>query len=174
MRRFLPFAALLGVALLLGCQDLGSVGPDGLVPQFDRKDFTPERCEGKVNPVDGHCHGGEDPADPFDLNVTINSEQLTGLTIPDDTVTTGVMTTGSLIFEDFPLNLNFFNQHTGCMLLGSEMGRLVMIRGDGGDLGEPHVHLGFEFMHVDVGGGDPSQGSGTVCQTVPLPKPALA
>jgi len=36
MRRFLPLAALLGVALVLGCQDLGSgpVGPDGLLPQF--------------------------------------------------------------------------------------------------------------------------------------------
>ena len=33
MRRFLPFAALLGVALVLGCQDVGT-GPDGLVPQF--------------------------------------------------------------------------------------------------------------------------------------------
>ena len=35
MRRFLPFAALLGVALVLGCQDVGT-GPDGLVPQFKR------------------------------------------------------------------------------------------------------------------------------------------
>ena len=26
MRQFLPFAALLGVALVLGCQDLGSHG----------------------------------------------------------------------------------------------------------------------------------------------------
>ena len=33
MRRFLPFAALVGVALVLGCQDVGT-GPDGLVPQF--------------------------------------------------------------------------------------------------------------------------------------------
>ena len=35
MRRFLPFAALLGVALVLGCQDVGT-GPDGLEPQFDK------------------------------------------------------------------------------------------------------------------------------------------
>ena len=145
MRRFLPFAALVGVALVLACQDLGLVGPDGLVPQFNKPDpITRE-----------HDHGGEDPPEPFALNVTINSEQLTGLKIPDDTVTTGVMTTGSLIFEDFPLDLDFFNQHTGCTLLGSEMGRLVMIRGDGGDLGE----LGFKFMHVDDGGGDPSEHS---------------
>ena len=34
MRRFLPFAALLGVALVLSCQEQGPVGPDGLVPQF--------------------------------------------------------------------------------------------------------------------------------------------
>ena len=33
MCRFLPFAALLGVALVLGCQDVAT-GPDGLVPQF--------------------------------------------------------------------------------------------------------------------------------------------
>ena len=37
MRRFLPFAALVGVALVLGCQDVGT-GPDGLVPQFDKKE----------------------------------------------------------------------------------------------------------------------------------------
>ena len=30
MRRFFPFAALLGVALVLGCQDVGT-GPDGLL-----------------------------------------------------------------------------------------------------------------------------------------------
>ena len=33
MRRFLPFAALLGVAFVLGCQDVAT-GPDGLLPQF--------------------------------------------------------------------------------------------------------------------------------------------
>ena len=38
MRSFLPFAALLGVALVLGCQDVGTgvEGPDGLLPQFAR------------------------------------------------------------------------------------------------------------------------------------------
>ncbi len=36
MRSFLPFAALLGVALVLGCQDVGTgvVASEGLVPQF--------------------------------------------------------------------------------------------------------------------------------------------
>ena len=40
MRRFLPLAALLGVAFVLGCQDQGSgvVGPDGLSPQFAKGD----------------------------------------------------------------------------------------------------------------------------------------
>ncbi len=39
MRRVLPFATLLGVALLLGCQDLGSgpVGPESLGVQLDKK-----------------------------------------------------------------------------------------------------------------------------------------
>ena len=34
MRRSFPFAALLGVAFVLGCQDLAPVGPGGLGPQF--------------------------------------------------------------------------------------------------------------------------------------------
>ena len=39
MRRFFPFAALLGVAFVLGCQDLGTgpVEPYGLGPQFAKK-----------------------------------------------------------------------------------------------------------------------------------------
>ena len=55
--------ALLSTVFLLGCQEQGSgpLGPDGLVPQFDRKDFTDGRCEGGVNPVGGHCHGSEEP-----------------------------------------------------------------------------------------------------------------
>ena len=40
MRPFLPFATLLGVAFLLGCQEQGSepVGPEGLGPEFHHKD----------------------------------------------------------------------------------------------------------------------------------------
>ena len=41
MRRFLPLAALLGVAFVLGCQDLAPVGPDGLVPQFGKGRWCP-------------------------------------------------------------------------------------------------------------------------------------
>ncbi len=63
MRRFLPFAALLGVALVLGCQDVGT-GPDGLVPQFDKKDLDRGPCPGDVAPVNGHCHGDEEPPPP--------------------------------------------------------------------------------------------------------------
>ncbi len=51
MRRFLPFAALIGVALVLGCQDVGT-GPDGLVPQF-----------GKPDANGNHDHGGDDGGD---------------------------------------------------------------------------------------------------------------
>ena len=53
MRSFLPFAALLGVALVLGCQDLGSgpVGPDG--PQFDKPVAGNPSCD---DPISGHCH----------------------------------------------------------------------------------------------------------------------
>ena len=48
MRRFLPFAALVGVALVLACQDVGTgpVGPDGLESQFHHSE--------------GHDKGGGD------------------------------------------------------------------------------------------------------------------
>ena len=63
MRRFLPFAALIGVALVLGCQDVGT-GPDGLVPQFD-KPYNDDPCPaGRDNK--GHCHDDEEPPPPDD------------------------------------------------------------------------------------------------------------
>ena len=47
--------ALLSAVFVLGCQDQGPVGPDGLVPQFDKAD------SGAPCPVTrdakGHCHG---------------------------------------------------------------------------------------------------------------------
>ena len=64
MRRFFPFAALLGVALVLGCQDLGT-GPDGLVPQFTHKDGA-EHGKGKG----GGGGGGGKPSVPI-VNVTV-------------------------------------------------------------------------------------------------------
>ncbi len=70
MRRFLPFAALLGVALVLGCQDVGT-GPDGLVPQFDRKgtgDCAP--------PEDNvHCHDDEEPPTGEGLHIAVCCSQ---------------------------------------------------------------------------------------------------
>ena len=62
MRRFLPFAALLGVAFVLGCQDVGTgvVASDGLVPQFDKKGTGD--CATK--PHNLHCHGDvEEPTE---------------------------------------------------------------------------------------------------------------
>jgi hypothetical protein len=75
MRRFLPFAALIGVALVLGCQDVGT-GPDGLVPQFDKKG-TGDCANGK--PI--HCHGGDD-----------DSSGGTGRALADVTITGGMVT----------------------------------------------------------------------------------
>ena len=62
MRSFLPFAALLGVALLLGCQDVGT-GPDGLVPQFD-----------KPVPGSSHEHGGGGDDDQGTFAVTFSQD----------------------------------------------------------------------------------------------------
>ena len=38
MRSFLPSVALITAAFLFACQDVGPAGPDGLVPQFAKKD----------------------------------------------------------------------------------------------------------------------------------------
>ena len=64
MRRFLPFAALLGVAFVLGCQDVGTgvVASDGSGPQFAKKCDSPP-CEkddggGKDIPVSVTVAGG--------------------------------------------------------------------------------------------------------------------
>ena len=70
MRRFLPFAALIGVALVLACQDVGT-GPDGLVPQFNKPlDISEEDCDdlpGFIFDEKGHCHAGEVVAEPTDI-----------------------------------------------------------------------------------------------------------
>ena len=63
--------ALLSVVFILGCQDLGPVGPDGLVPQFDKKGTAGDLCPGGIQNVGpfrdakGHCHGDDEP-DPVE------------------------------------------------------------------------------------------------------------
>ena len=74
--------ALLSAVFILGCQDLGSgpVGPDGLVPQFDKKGTGD--CELPGHNV--HCHGddgdtgGDDPGSPF-YQYTFTSSVITTL-----------------------------------------------------------------------------------------------
>ena len=67
MRRFLPFATLLGVAFLLGCQDPGS-GPVGLEPpQFDKSGSV---CA-------GHCPHNDDD-DQTKFKVTLQADCATG------------------------------------------------------------------------------------------------
>ena len=78
MRRFLPFAALLGVALVLGCQDLGSVGPDGLEPQFAK----PGACEPPDDPPHPSCGGDEDGGD--NLGSPVYTYTFFGPDDPDD------------------------------------------------------------------------------------------
>ena len=62
MRQFFPFAALLGVALVLGCQDVGTgvVASDGAGPQFTHKD--PNKEHGKPG---GGDTGDDNPGSPF-------------------------------------------------------------------------------------------------------------
>ncbi len=68
MRRFLPFAALLGVALLLGCQDVGTgvVASDGPGPQFAKKN-----CKGTDHPPPCGKDDGDPPPPPEDAAYTV-------------------------------------------------------------------------------------------------------
>ena len=63
MRPFLPFATLLGVAFLLGCQEQASspVGPESLGVQLDKKTGDP--------PMHGDHGGGENGDDTFTVEV---------------------------------------------------------------------------------------------------------
>ena len=88
MRRFLPFAALLGVALVLGCQDVGT-GPDGLVPQFAAKKCT----------LDPGAKGCKDPKEGGQGSVAANLEMDGGMTA----------STQPVEFQDFENILAFSN-----------------------------------------------------------------
>ena len=86
MRSFLPFAALLGVALVLACQDVGT-GPDGLLPQFNKKGaIEQENCP--VQMRQGHCHVAEDPV-PTPAAAFVKISHTIGdiATIPEDIFT---------------------------------------------------------------------------------------
>ena len=68
MRRFFPFAALLGVAFVLGCQDVGTgvVASNGPGPQFAKPN-----CE--TDPTHSSCKDGDsEPADDPSYTVTHN------------------------------------------------------------------------------------------------------
>ena len=62
MRRFFPFAALLGVAFVLGCQDVGTgvVASDGPGPQFAKP-----VCPGPHPSCGGDEDDGDNPGSPF-------------------------------------------------------------------------------------------------------------
>ena len=139
--------ALFSVVFLLSCQDLGSgpVGPDGLVPQFAK--WT---CDDR--PDHPSCAL---PAPGTDFDVTIESSQFCTLApLPDscDSVLLDqlheVNTAVNLNFEEFELNLAFFNDYTGCESLGTEVGTLRMVRGEEDGV---HVHVHFSFKHGESG-----------------------
>ena len=78
--------ALLSAAFILGCQDVGT-GPDGLVPQFNRKGaIVQEDCP--VQMRQGHCHVAEDPV-PTPAAAFVKISHTTGdiATIPEDIFT---------------------------------------------------------------------------------------
>ncbi len=91
MRSFLPSVVLVSAAFLLGCQDMGSgpVGPEGLVPEFDKP-----TCGGQ------HCNHGDDPVDP-DPGSLFNSPGVigTGFTCAGGAEITGGATFGNVNFN---------------------------------------------------------------------------
>ena len=130
MRRFFPFAALLGVALVLGCQDVGT-GPDGLVPQF-KKD--------KGCPASGHPSCPPVPPAGTDFTVTI---EVFGVSSGTQNVSgPGLLAQG--IFVDL-------TGVPGCTLGNNVKGQLFM------PVGDDHTHFSFQFMHRETGTGAESQ-----------------
>ena len=150
MRRFLPFAALVGVALVLGCQDVGTgvVASDGAGPQFNMPGSISEGAcallPGKVFKND-HCHDGEEPTvgTMFDIDVTSGPGHVSfsGLTDPKRG--------GEIIVDEDDLTLStvgagaFFGGLTGlnCPLGASQTASLWIAPGD------DHVHLFFVFEY---------------------------
>ena len=146
MRRFLPFAALLGVVLVLGCQEQGPVGPDGLVPRFNKAgSINKEDCEatpGKVFDAREHCHDGEEPVvrPMFDVDVTSTSFHVSfsGVTDPKSG--------GEIIVDEDMLTLSqaFFDGPLTCSLGAVAQTASLWIAP-----GEDHVHLFFQFEFPD-------------------------
>ena len=132
MCRFLPFAALLGVAFVLGCQDLAPVGPVDLEPQFVKRGVT---CVGE----DDHpsCPKDDDNEPPVDGIFTV---KITGsaVSVPETQLVSGPGLLAQGIFVDL-------SAFPGCPNLALEKGQLFM------PVGDDHVHFSFQFMHREKG-----------------------
>ena len=82
MRPFLPFAAVLTAAFLLGCQDPGSepVGPESVGPQFAEggvPQFAKKNCKDTNHPPP--CGGGEEPPPPITFTATFSGDDVSGV-----------------------------------------------------------------------------------------------
>ena len=91
MRRFFPFAALLGVALVLGCQDVGT-GPDGLVPQFAKGHKGKASKTSKTATIAlkaGDSDYWTDPESPQTVNVASDNKRTLFLEIGGSRATKG-------------------------------------------------------------------------------------
>ena len=113
--------ALLSAALVLGCQDMGSgpVGPDGLVPQFDKpRSF----CK---NPTDGcHCHDDEEPTEVPRYRIRLTGKIFSvGSNIEDDEEFEGLYDTNHPVGHEtvkdiFKMDVTFFKTKLTCLLGG--------------------------------------------------------
>ena len=92
MRPFLPFAAVLTAALLLGCQDQGSepVGPDVVVLPFEPQSDKPApgaACPGGVRDLKGHCHDDAEPTPAATFTLLHNGDVTTSNLITSNLIT---------------------------------------------------------------------------------------
>ena len=115
--------ALLSTALLLGCQDQGPVGPDGLEPQFAKV----KNCD----PPNPHpsCPGGGDGGDGGDDGGGGGGRRV--VTLENVTVTDGMKTDPNL---DPPQQMELVRK-----------GDIVKLRGLASELGEPYF-----FLKIDM------------------------
>ena len=125
--------ALLCAVSILGCQDLGPVGPDGLVPQFTHR---PGTCKGH-HKNDPGCEP-DPPADRPLYTVTMAGGlgDFSGTTIP--------VRGESVIVSEVVADLTFFMGKVTCGLANlddSATGSLTILAGD------DHLHVFFQFLH---------------------------
>ena len=135
MRRFLPFAALFGVAFVLGCQDVGT-GPDGLVPQFG-------------GPHQDHGGGDKDNPEGPNVEVTLTGSIMTPSPQPATLTSDGGRVNAFNAGIGFLATLGLTGTLTECQMANDTFGLLDYLTQvlDDQQLNEAgDIQIGFQFF----------------------------